>query len=450
MNSDISTFIKSADELSNNLNSVLESDTSDISNEDYNKISSKVQSLQYLLKSIKTKKKITEVVMNVDKSLDKKPKHVSSSNFCYECKAKISNKHRHVKYHSMCTFCGNINMFKRNAKSNQLNKTAIVTGGRVKIGYETSLSLLRNKATVITTTRFVDDCYERYSAEKDFDKFKDRLHIYQLNMLDESNISKFIQYIKQNFPRIDYLINNAAQTIRRPKQFYQHVIDKYDNYKNIKQIIYRDDKEMLLTVNGDVNRHLCIENNETKNNDNTMMTNEDLMKSIFPPDELDEFGQQLDLRHNNSWMLNLENVDIKELVEVFIINAIAPFILCKHLKDVMGYKSDNDNKNMSWIINVTSMEGIFNWKRKSTRHPHTNMAKAALNMMTRTVGLNYIEDGIVVVGVDTGWNNSQQPDSYDVTTPVDCKDGSARILDPIYRRLENHSVIYKNYKIIEF
>lgn len=461
MNSNISEFIDSTDNLSNDLNSILEADNTDISNEDYNKINSRMQRLQYLLKSIKTKKNI---VNRIETSNDhtKTAKYQTCENFCYECKARINKKSRHVKYDSMCTFCGNINMFKRNAKSNQLNKTAIVTGGRVKIGYETAISLLRNKATVIVTSRFVDDCYERYETEKDFDSFKDRLHIYQLNMLDESNIAKFIQYIKQNFPRIDYLINNAAQTIRRPKQFYQHVIDKYDNYGDTKQIVYRDEQEINLVLNGDSNRQLCIKTNEIKENDtNTTdlntLNNEELMNSIFPPNKFDIYGQQLDLRDNNSWMLNLENVDIKELAEVFIINAIAPFILCKNLKDVMGYKATTNNNhykpndnNLSWIINVTSMEGIFNWKFKPSRHPHTNMAKASLNMMTRTVGLNYIEDGIVVVGVDTGWNNSQQPNTYDVITPVDCKDGSARILDPIYRRLKNHSVIYKNYKIIDY
>ena len=167
---------------------------------------------------------------------------------------------------------------------------------------------------------------------------------------------------------------------------------------------------------------------------------------IFPKGQLDKFGQQKDLRDNNSWMLELDEVNPQELAEVYIINSIGPYILNTQLKPLM----ERGKGEYSWIVNVTSMEGVFNWSHKPTRHPHTNMAKAALNMMTRTCGSYYMKSNIVMVCVDTGWNNPQQPNSYDFETPVDCADGAARILDPIYRKLKTPGVFYKDYQISQW
>lgn len=49
------------------------------------------------------------------------------------------------------------------------------------------------------------------------------------------------------------------------------------------------------------------------------------------------------------------------------------------------------------------MEGKFGQPHKNDRHPHTNMAKASLNMMTLTIASSYAEEGIFVNAVDTGW-----------------------------------------------
>jgi NAD(P)-dependent dehydrogenase (short-subunit alcohol dehydrogenase family) len=218
----------------------------------------------------------------------------------------------------------------------------------------------------------------------------------------------------------------------------------------------------------------------------------------------------LDLRRHNTWVTEACDVDLNELAEVYIINSIAPYVLATSLKPLLEKNtkaelssasskkssassasnsvgsnttphhtpcetptetpessptnsftigrnySNSDKRNAksnkfetsetSWIINVTSMEGVFNWKYKSSRHPHTNMAKAALNMFTRTCGQYFITSGIVMVCVDTGWNNSQTPLSYDIRTPVDCVDGAARILDPIYRDLKQFGILYKDFE----
>lgn len=467
MNNDsYSKFISSTDELVDDLSDIAGGSLT-ISDAEFSSIDLRIGKIRSLLRAIEMKKKIVDILetKNDTSDLPTNSKYydqdASQRKFCYECKSKIrSDKFRHGIHRSMCILCGNINMFKRDYKSNQTGKVAIVTGGRIKIGFETALSLLKNGATVIVTTRFVDDCFERFTKDDNFETFKNRLEIYQLNMMIESNINQFVKYIKERYDRIDYLINNAAQTIRRPKEFYKHVIDKYDTFSldNAPQIVNRNSQEIDYLLQADANINLYLENVDitvprimdvTEGNIKTEIIPE--VTKYFPPGQLDQFGQQIDLRQINSWMLELDLVSRKEFIEILIVNVVGPFILCQEFKDLMGFSnSDKLENEYSWIINVTSMEGIFNWKFKPTRHPQTNIAKAALNMMTRTCGGHYIESGIVMVGVETGWNNSQQPDSYERITPLDCKDGSARILDPIYRRLKQHSVIYKDYKIFDY
>jgi NAD(P)-dependent dehydrogenase (short-subunit alcohol dehydrogenase family) len=354
---------------------------------------------------------------------------------CYICKTRLwKDDMYHEFYECMCKLCGEINYARRDVKKDLSDKVAIVTGGRVKIGFETSIRLLRNGCTVVVTSRFVDDCLLRYQECKDYCEFKDRLTIYQLNMLSGKNISKFVQYVTEKFKRIDYLINNAAQTIRRPKQFYQHVIDmaetNVDN-EDHKLIVHRDDTELLF-----------LEAPQTI----LLGYDKEIVKNLFPNGKVDVFGQQIDLRESNSWSLEIDQIDLKELAEVYIINSIAPYILCSQLKPLLKKRK----RMFSYIINVTSMEGVFNWQNKPTRHPHTNMAKAALNMLTRTCGEYYIKDNIRMVCIDTGWNNSQYPNSYETLTPVDCIDGAARILDPIYRNLKKVGIMYKDYQECEW
>ena len=70
------------------------------------------------------------------------------------------------------------------------------------------------------------------------------------------------------------------------------------------------------------------------------------------------------------------------MLEVQLVNAVAPFILCARLKPLMLRAPGRDKH----VVNVSAMEGIFSRGTKTDRHPHTNMAKAALNMLTLTVG----------------------------------------------------------------
>jgi NAD(P)-dependent dehydrogenase (short-subunit alcohol dehydrogenase family) len=149
----------------------------------------------------------------------------------------------------------------------------------------------------------------------------------------------------------------------------------------------------------------------------------------------DQDLQQVDRRAVNSWRLTLEDVPVPELLEVHLVNAIAPFILTSRLKPLMA-RERTDAKH---IVNVSAMEASFSRNKKTDKHPHTNMAKAALNMMTRTSAPQYAREGIFMNSVDTGWVTDEDPaelaarkiTEHRFHPPLDIVDGAARIVDPI-------------------
>ena len=158
-------------------------------------------------------------------------------------------------------------------------------------------------------------------------------------------------------------------------------------------------------------------------------------RHLFPEGQLDQDLQQVDLRQKNSWRMLMAEVPSVELLEVQLVNAVAPFILNARLKPLMLRTPGRDKH----IVNVSAVEGQFYRNFKTTRHPHTNMAKAALNMMTRTAAADYHGDGIHMNSVDTGWVTDEDPAElaarkvaeHRFHPPLDIVDGAARIVDPI-------------------
>ncbi len=390
------------------------------------------------------------------------------SNRCYICSNNIEIEHNF--YEQLCNFCGDYNFQKRNVIIDLKDKIAIVTGGRIKIGFYTARQLLRCGAKVIVTTRFANDCLIRFQNEPDYSEYKDRLEIYQVDFLKFNQLHQFIFDITNKYNRIHILINNAAQTIKRPEQFYLHMkniiaTDTNNNIKNIygepfetidyyepnNQTINSNKKRKYITnANYAKNKIIKLEDNQVISNnhhestDNNELINNDHESTdiYFPKGQYDEFGQQIDLRPKTNWIAKIDEINPLECAELFTINSIAPFYLIGQLKNKM--KSTNDTK--SWIINVSSMEGSFNRKFKTGYHPHNNMAKASLNMITRTCAKEYADDNIVMLSVDTGWNTIEEPISYHLRAPIDCIDGMARILDPIFNNLTQHGIFYKNFK----
>ena len=159
----------------------------------------------------------------------------------------------------------------------------------------------------------------------------------------------------------------------------------------------------------------------------------------FPPGRVDADLQQVDLRHRNTWRLALAEVHTAEMLEVLLVNAVAPFVLCARLKPLMMREPTGEKH----IVNVSAMEGIFSRGTKTDKHPHTNMAKAALNMMTLTAAPDYASHGIHMNAVDTGWVTDEDPavhadrkrEELDFEPPLDIVDGAARVCDPFFSGL---------------
>jgi NAD(P)-dependent dehydrogenase (short-subunit alcohol dehydrogenase family) len=356
---------------------------------------------------------------------------------CYICKQPYTQIH--FFYHLLCPQCAAFNYQKRNQQTNLSGRVALVTGGRIKIGYQTALRMLRDGARVIVTTRFSRDCARRFSSETDFAQWYNRLQIYGLDLRNIPVVEAFVGYLLQIEPALDIIINNAAQTIKRPLAFYEHLLARE-----------REPLDALpaeaLSIIMDVGKsYPFLLEGEPHYRDNLPA----VVNEYFPAHTFDSEGQQLDIRPSNSWLLKLDEVSMMEMLEVQLVNAIAPFILNSQLKPLL-LRSSFERR---FIINVSAMEGQFNRDSKQEFHPHTNMAKAALNMMTRTSAGDYARDSIFMNSVDTGWITDENPypkktylqEYREFYTPLDVIDGMARIYDPIVQGIENSAVPFFGY-----
>jgi NAD(P)-dependent dehydrogenase (short-subunit alcohol dehydrogenase family) len=385
---------------------------------------------------------------------------------CYTCKQDYSTIHHF--YDQLCPACAELNFRKRTELADLRGRTALLTGGRVKIGYQAGIKLLRSGAQLIVTTRFPRDAAARYAQEPDFAEWEHRLEIFGLDLRHTPSVEAFCRHLLQTRDRLDFIVNNACQTVRRPPDFYRHMMERenaalHEMPENIRRLLGACEglRGYHILPEGDGSRR---RGNEAKGSQNlnppphvgackpesalagiahaaalsqVPLLPEELaaQKGLFPEGRLDQDLQQVDLRERNSWRLTLAEVPAVELLEVHLVNAIAPFILNARLKPLMLRVPSRDKH----IVNVSAVEGQFYRKFKTTRHPHTNMAKAALNMMTRTAAADYHADGIHMNAVDTGWVTDEDPvhlaarktRDHRFHPPLDIVDGAARIVDPI-------------------
>ena len=369
---------------------------------------------------------------------------------CYVCKQKYSLIHRF--YDQLCPPCAAFNFAKRTETADLRGRVALLTGGRVKIGYQAGLKLLRAGAGLIVTTRFPRDSAARYSQEPDFSEWSDRLEIFGLDLRHTPSVEAFCHELVATRDRLDFIINNACQTVRRPPEFYAHMMEgekaaAHDVPAHLRKLLGRYEGlrryDMLpeagtmssLANEGHADKAAGITRAAELSQVPLLAGESTGQPHLFPQGRLDQDLQQVDLRERNSWRLLMAEVASVELLEVHLVNAIAPFIINARLKPLMLRTSGCDKH----IVNVSAVEGQFYRNFKTTRHPHTNMAKAALNMMTRTSATDYQNDGIHMNAVDTGWVTDEDPAELAARKiveerfhpPLDIIDGAARIVDPI-------------------
>jgi NAD(P)-dependent dehydrogenase (short-subunit alcohol dehydrogenase family) len=366
---------------------------------------------------------------------------------CYVCKRHFVQVHHF--YDQLCPECATVNFAKRTETADLRGRVALLTGGRVKIGYQAGLKLLRAGAQLIVTTRFPRDAASRFAQEPDFAEWHDRVEVYGLDLRHTPSVEAFCAHLSSTRPRLDYIVNNACQTVRRPPEFYRHMMEletasvttmpaevrsllgDYEGLRRVDVLQPGDAVPALAAPAEAAGLSRAAELSQLRLLDDDG-THDD---RLFPEGRLDQDLQQVDLRDRNSWRLMLDEVSSVELLETQLVNAVAPFVLNARLKHLLMRAPGRDQH----IVNVSAMEGQFYRRFKTTRHPHTNMAKAALNMMTRTSAAEYQADGIHMNSVDTGWVTDEDP--ADVAArkvaehrfhpPLDIVDGAARIVDPI-------------------
>lgn len=371
---------------------------------------------------------------------------------CYICNSSFDLIHHF--YDALCPPCAEFNYQKRFQTANLNGQVALITGSRLKIGYQATIMMLEAGATVIATTRFPVDSAMRYAAEPGFVKWGDRLHIYGLDLRHTPSVELFTNHILHHYNRLDLLLNNAAQTVRRPSGFYEHLMhNELQSPEDLDQ-----DLQMLLSnfmglrdqihkVQSPLAGNMPV-TWQAKSKGMGILDSARLSQipysfdqsikeqEIFPKGRLDADLQQIDLRKTNSWRLRLGEIETTEMLEVQLVNSVAPFVLNNRLVPLMK----RENTGQKHIINVTAMEGKFHRFKKSDRHPHTNMAKAALNMMTHTAAGDLVKHGIYINAVDTGWVTDEDPAHisaqkqkiHDFQPPLDIVDGAARICDPFF------------------
>ncbi len=368
---------------------------------------------------------------------------------CYVCKKKYSLIHHF--YDQLCPGCAAFNFAKRSETADLSGRVALLTGGRVKIGYQAGIKLLRAGAHLIVTTRFPRDSAARYAEEADFGEWAHRLEIFGLDLRHTPSVEAFCQTLIATRPRLDFIINNACQTVRRPPEFYAHMMAgetaaHHDmpeaarallgSYEGLRSVDLVADATALSQTLDRGDSHAPGLTHAAELSQLPLLADELLGQThLFPEGRLDQDRQQVDLRGRNSWRMLMHEVPSVELLEVHLVNAVAPFIINARLKSLMLKTPERDKH----IVNVSAVEGQFYRNFKTTRHPHTNMAKAALNMMTRTSATDYRNDGIHMNSVDTGWVTDEDPIELAARKqieerfhpPLDIVDGAARIVDPI-------------------
>ena len=370
------------------------------------------------------------IIPDVEARAGDSPGERSNPRHCYVCKEPYRLLDAH--YHLLCPSCAERNAAERVSTIDLTGRNAVVTGGRIKIGFHVALRLLRAGANVIVSTRFPVDAQHRFAAVEDAPMWIDRLSIVGADFLHGSDVDGLVSAIQSRFDHLDILINNAAQTIARPTAYYRGVIDGEQ----------REPPELSVRV-----LHTAAESRPAA------LTHSVAEMSNFLPGLTDETGEQLDTREQNSWGLALHEIDPSEWVSCHIVSTFVPWLLIRSLREMMLASPNQDR----FVINVSAMEGAFTMANKTSKHAHTNAAKAGLNMITRTAGAAYAEEGIHMCAVDTGWITDERAHAQKMherdkgfRPPLDVVDGASRVCHPIISGLNGSpfsGVFVKDYEV---
>jgi NAD(P)-dependent dehydrogenase (short-subunit alcohol dehydrogenase family) len=394
------------------------------------------------------------------------------SRACYICK-----QHYTVVdafYHQLCPDCAAFSHGKRTARTDLTGKRALLTGGRAKIGMHIALRLLRDGAHLTITTRFPRDAVRRFSSLPDSNEWLHRLRVVGIDLRDPAQVIALADSVAAQGP-LDILINNAAQTVRRSPGSYSLLAEAESRplpdgpLPEMETFGHTNDPHpQALEASVAANPLLSVASLAGTVGElatPVALTADDLATLAMAPGSsslarhadgtaIDAGGLVPDVNRVNSWTQAVQDVDPLEMLEVQLCNTTAPFLLISRLRASMAAAPSG----RSYVVNVSAMEGVFGRQYKGPGHPHTNMAKAALNMLTRTSAREMFEtDGVLMTAVDTGWITDERPHYTKVRlaeegfhAPLDLVDGAARVYDPIVRGEAGedlHGVFLKDYRV---
>ena len=389
------------------------------------------------------------------------------SRACYICKQHYTLVD--AFYHQLCPDCAAMSHEKRNQRTDLTGKRALLTGGRAKIGMYIALRLLRDGAHTTITTRFPRDAVRRFAGLPDAADWLDRLTVVGIDLRDPAQVIALADSVAAAGP-LDILINNAAQTVKRSPGSYAPLTDAelaplppgplpklltfgHTNDPHPEALAASIAAHPILGSSALVADTLTTAGLTANELTELAMTaGSSSLERLADGTAIDAGGLVPDLHEVNSWTQNVEHVDPLEMLEVQLCNTTAPFILVSRLRPSM-MASDARRR---YIVNVSAMEGQFGRRYKGPGHPHTNMAKAAVNMLTRTSAGEMLQDGILMTSVDTGWITDERPHPTKVRlaeegfhAPLDLVDGAARVYDPIVMGeagTDQYGVFLKDYK----
>ncbi len=366
---------------------------------------------------------------------------------CYICKQQYTLVD--AFYHQLCPDCAALSHAKRDARTDLTGKRALLTGGRAKIGMHIALRLLRDGAHTTITTRFPRDAVRRFSSLEDSSEWLGRLKVVGIDLRDPAQVVALAEDVAAAGP-LDILINNAAQTVRRSPGAYAPLVDAESAplpeiaphggpMPELVTFGHTNDAHPLALA-ASVAAHPILASAASTADELTaqaMAAGSSSLERLAAGTAIDAGGLLPDEEHVNSWTQHVDQVEPLEMLEVQLANMTAPFLLVSKLRPAMAAST----ARRKYIVNVSAMEGVFGRGYKGPGHPHTNMAKAALNMLTRTSAREMFErDRILMTAVDTGWITDERPHFTKVRlaeegfhAPLDLVDGAARVYDPIVR-----------------
>jgi NAD(P)-dependent dehydrogenase (short-subunit alcohol dehydrogenase family) len=374
---------------------------------------------------------------------------------CYICKSEYTLVD--AFYHGLCPDCAAMSHAKRDQRTDLTGKRALLTGGRAKIGMYIALRLLRDGAHTTITTRFPKDASRRFAQMEDAADWIHRLKIVGIDLRDPTQVVALADDVAAAGP-LDILINNAAQTVRRSPNSYSALVEleeaplpsdlalpEMTSFDRISQahpaaIAGVLDAQSVPHHDGESLEHARSAQTAASMTALALRAGKASLEEHLAGTAVDAGGLLPDLQATNSWTQTVDQVDPLEMLEVQLCNETAPFLLISRLRASMR-AAVQAGARRAYVVNVSAMEGQFSRRYKGAGHPHTNMAKAALNMLTRTsAGEAFETDRILMTAVDTGWITDERPHQEKLRiaaegwhAPLDLVDGAARVYDPIVR-----------------